>query len=142
MHRYLATLSKMVKAQSSAQPAAFRDGFWWRKLVESSRLGYALGYIDAVRLMSVASKSLDDLRVVGPKNPNCASSKIDHQPDAWEIRIPADELACALDDFYSDSANRSMSLPSAIHYVVRWRENPTADWSALLARLRNSQRLG
>lgn len=113
------------RKQTGTQPAVVRvrDGFWWRKLTESGRLAYVVGFLDALRVGRAAA----------------AVAWAGDTAYPWEeSELEVARVTVALDEFFGNPHNSRMALPSAMYYVVKSLENPTADYSELLRRLRES----
>ncbi len=122
MRNILLDLLRSVK-WPGARPGfgRLRDGFWWRKLSDSARFAYVIGYLDALKVGRAASGA-------------ARASDTAHSREKAEL--DAAKVTAVLDEFFADSDNWHMALPSAMFYVIKWQENPDADHSELLRRLR------
>ena len=110
-----------------ARPVALRrDGIWWRRLPDSAKLAYVIGYLDGTYVtgkVGAVSRDRQERSVAETVLPR--------------IRVDSQKIVAGLDAFYLDAANWQMSLPSALHYTLLWLEDPVnSDLPRLLEKLR------
>jgi len=81
------------------------DGYFWRKMPEAQRYGYIMGYTKGFEEGTIAT-----WRVATGRN---------QWPFEIPIsRIPWEELVEAVDEFYSDYANRGVYLSFALPIII------------------------
>ena len=111
----------LVSLFVGAAGAAGHDGNWWRdKISEQNRLGYLIGYVDAVHnaaLLAPAYVCSDS-----PKLLECTGAAYEAMQSGYKNFLSGKatygQLKDGVDVFYSDYRNRNIGLGGALNYVV------------------------
>lgn len=128
MHGLLANLFSRERAsEAPARPrSSSRDGVWWRRLPDLAKLAYVIGYLDATYVTGKVSAAIRD------RQEQSLTETV-----LPRVRADSQKIVAGLDAVYSDSANLKMSLPSGLHYVFLWLDDPAnIDLPRLLEKLR------
>lgn len=124
MRRILVLVFMFACHLSFSAEALTPDGLWWSESNNTQRLGYVIGYVDAMSaaaLFSAANVCLDESVSKSLGGKSACYPKINGLVYPATIGrfsgITYGQLLDGLNDFYSDYRNRRVVIPGALNYV-------------------------